>query len=104
MELNLNSLTVAPRSRLGLFKKVGSWNRKIKGYTCFRRIEDKLDAKNLASTMIVVRMDNPPSSKKVPLQFVAWVVMQDSTMADNVFKDSQLLADRTKQFPNNSLL
>ncbi|CAJ1344536.1 unnamed protein product [Effrenium voratum] len=59
-----------------------------------RRIEDKLDAKSLFSQMIAIRMDSPPTAKKVPLQFLGWLVFQDDTLSDNIFNSCQLMSDR----------
>lgn len=62
--------------------------------TEMRRIEDKMDARNLHTELIIIRMSNPPASKKVPLQFYAWLIRDFQTKDENVFADCQLLADK----------
>ena len=57
-------------------------------------MEDKLDAVKIQSELIMIRMKEAPSQKHVPLQFAAWICMQEGTVADNIFASSQLLADR----------
>lgn len=65
-----------------------------------RRFEDKFDAKGLANYMMTLRMEIPPSSKRVPLVFHGWLVIDSSSEADgmnsarNIFLDSQLMMDR----------
>lgn len=60
----------------------------------FRRIEDKMDMKGLVSSLISIRMEIPPSSKRVPLVFYGWVIVDEATQGDNVFMNSQLMLDR----------
>ena len=62
-----------------------------------RRIEDKLDSRQLASQLITLRMEPPPSSKRVAMTMFAWVVWQEDNFQDNIFKDCQLLLDRLGQ-------
>ena len=38
-------------------------------------MEDKFDAKNLWTQPVALRCSPPPSKKRVPLQFDAWVVL-----------------------------
>lgn len=40
-------------------------------------------------------MPPAPLKKKVPLQFPAWLVVQEDTLADNLFQQSQLALDRS---------
>lgn len=58
-----------------------------------RRFEDKFDAKGLANIMVTLRMELPPSSKKVPIVH-GWLVVDQSTMSENIFMSSQLVLDR----------
>lgn len=60
-----------------------------------RRMEDKMDFKGLANHTVVLRMDAPANGKKVPLVFQAWVVLDEQSEDQNIFKTCQLLADRT---------
>ena len=63
-----------------------------------RRFEDKLSAKALSQTMIVVRMELPPSTKRVPIVYHGWVVCQQATEKQNVlYQSSQLCQDRSGQ-------
>eukprot|EP00435_Cladocopium_sp_Y103_P033652 s1099_g8.t1 len=55
-----------------------------------RRFEDKLDAKGLANHLISLRMEIPPTSKKVPITFYGWLVMDGTAESSNVFSGSQL--------------
>ncbi|CAK9101499.1 unnamed protein product [Durusdinium trenchii] len=41
-----------------------------------------------------MRMAAAPGQKHVPLQFPGWICMEESTMADNIWGASQLVADR----------
>lgn len=59
-----------------------------------RRIEDKLDARGLYSEYFSIRMSAPPATKKVPLQFHAWMIFEEATTADNIFEGCQLMLDR----------
>ena len=59
-----------------------------------RRIEDKCDARGLYSQSISIRMEDAPSKKRVPLQFQAWVLFEENSVADNIFSQSQLVLDR----------
>ncbi|CAK9073806.1 unnamed protein product [Durusdinium trenchii] len=59
-----------------------------------RRFEDKFDAKGLANIMVTLRMELPPSSKKVPIVH-GWLVVDQSTMSENIFMSSQLVLDRS---------
>lgn len=59
-----------------------------------RRFEDKCDLKHVANHLCTIRMDLPPSTKRVPLCFQAWVCMDAATEADNHFSSCQLLLDR----------
>ena len=65
-----------------------------------RRIEDKLDALNIQSELFMIRMAAAPGQKHVPLQFPGWICMQEDCVADNLFRTSQLLADRWGVQPN----
>ena len=65
--------------------------------TKVRRFEDKMDMKGLNNYAITVRMDSRPNSKKVPLVFPAWLVMEQSQEENNCFKDCQLLLDRQRE-------
>jgi hypothetical protein len=44
--------------------------------------------------MVMIRMSDPPGQKHVPLQFPAWVCMDEGSRANNTFKTSQLVLDR----------
>ena len=59
-----------------------------------RRFEDKMDFKGLSNHAIVLRMESPPTTKKVPLVFPAWVVMDQASEDQNIFRSCQLLIDR----------
>lgn len=59
-----------------------------------RRIEDKLDALQIYSDMINLRMSEPPGQKHVPLQFPAWVCLDEGSRKNNPFAGCQLLLDR----------
>lgn len=59
----------------------------------WRRVEDKMDAKHLDFEAIFLRCQDPPSTKKVPLTFAAWLVFP-SKCATNKFADCQLLQDK----------
>lgn len=63
-----------------------------------RRYEDKFDMKNLMSILISLRMEIPPSSRKTPIVFHSWLVVDDATQNDNVFMSSQLVCDRLEGF------
>jgi reverse gyrase len=65
--------------------------------TIVRRIEDKLDSRQLASQLISLRMDAPPSSKRVAMTMFGWIVWQEDNLQNNMFKDCQLLQDRLGQ-------
>ena len=54
-----------------------------------------MDFKGLANHAVVIRMDSPPSSKRVPLVFHAWIVMEQASEDQNIFRACQLLLDRT---------
>ncbi|CAL1132158.1 unnamed protein product [Cladocopium goreaui] len=60
-----------------------------------RRIEDKLDSRQLLNQLITIRMECPPASKKVPLQMLGWIVMLEGAVEENIFKGSQLMTDRS---------
>ena len=59
-----------------------------------RRFEDKFDAKGLANFMVTLRMELPPSTKKVPIIFHGWLIMDQATSQENIFIGSQLVSDR----------
>lgn len=63
-------------------------------HTHCRRIEDKLDSRQLMNQLITIRMECPPASKKVPLQMLGWIVMLEGAVEENIFKGSQLMTDR----------
>ncbi|CAK9059815.1 unnamed protein product [Durusdinium trenchii] len=58
------------------------------------RIEDKLDALGIYSEMVMLRMSEPPGQKHVPLQFPAWICMDEGSRDQNWFKGCQLMLDR----------
>ncbi|CAK9111902.1 Uncharacterized protein SCF082_LOCUS51902 [Durusdinium trenchii] len=60
-----------------------------------RRIEDKYLAKGLATYMVTIRMEIPPTTKKVPLVFHGWLVLDASSESENIFKQCQLMQDRS---------
>ena len=60
-----------------------------------RRVEDKMDAKQISTTTFSIRCAAPPSNKKVPLVFPAWLATSDSGYDRNMFRSCQLEADRT---------
>ena len=60
-----------------------------------RRVEDKLDAKGIMSTAFSIRCAAPPSNKRVPWVFTAWVCLCESGRDENLFKSCQLICDRT---------
>ena len=61
---------------------------------CHRRIEDKLDALEIYSELVMVRMADPPGQKHVPLQFPCWVCLEEGSRQSNAFKGCQLILDR----------
>lgn len=61
-----------------------------------RRIEDKADARSLCSSLISVRMDPPPASKRVPMNFFGWLVFQEATFDQNIFSECALMVDRIR--------
>ncbi|CAE7781805.1 unnamed protein product, partial [Symbiodinium sp. CCMP2592] len=63
------------------------------------RIEEKLEAKDLTSEMIIVRMENPPSSKAVPMNLPGWLVYDDAGVDDNEFASCRLRMDRGTREP-----
>jgi hypothetical protein len=67
-----------------------------------RRIEDKLDSRQLASQLITLRMEPPPSSKWVAMTMFGWIVWHEDSFAESIFRDCQLLQDRRGQW--NKLL
>ena len=67
-----------------------SWNVSI---FC-RRLEAKLDAKNLWSEAIAIRCAPPPAQRRVPIQFDAWIVVSETKKDENWFMTSQLVQDR----------
>ncbi|CAK9037139.1 unnamed protein product [Durusdinium trenchii] len=60
-----------------------------------RRFEDKCDAKGLANHLVILRMEMPHSSKKVPIIFHSWLVLDESTASENIFSGCQLFLDRS---------
>ena len=60
-----------------------------------RRVEDKMDAKQISTTAFSIRCAAPPSNKKVPLVFPAWLATSDAGYERNIFRSCQLEADRT---------
>jgi len=59
-----------------------------------RRIEDKMAFKGLTNVLLTLRMELPPASKRVPICFQAWLVVEQSVESENVFMQSQLVLDR----------
>lgn len=59
-----------------------------------RKLEDKMDAKNLQTFPISVRCQPPATSKKVPINYWAYIVMADGDVENNVFHSSLLMQDR----------
>ena len=55
-----------------------------------RRIEDKLDSRRLGSMLIAVRMEAPPQSKRVSMNMWGWLVWQEDSWNDNIFKECEL--------------
>ncbi|CAK9086813.1 Uncharacterized protein SCF082_LOCUS41059 [Durusdinium trenchii] len=55
-----------------------------------RRIEDKLDGRSLANMLITLRMESPPSSKRVSLNMFGWLVWAEGSWDENVFKECEL--------------
>ena len=53
-----------------------------------------MDALSIYSDYVTLRMAEPPGQKRVPLQFGAWVCMDDGSRDANSFKGCQLLLDR----------
>lgn len=81
--------TAANKSMFGQFRLV-----LIKFHCNPRRVENKLDAKNLDAENIYLRCQDPPSTKRVQLNFPAWLVFHDGTRSSNKFGDSILLQDK----------
>ena len=61
-----------------------------------RRIEDKADTKGLYSQSITFRMDSPPTNKNVPINFPAWIMMDENEPEKNYFWRCPLMLDRTR--------
>lgn len=59
-----------------------------------RRLEAKFDAKSIWSEAITVRCSQPPSQRKVPIQFDGWVLLAESSRDENIFRSCQLIQDR----------
>ena len=53
-----------------------------------------MDMKGLNNYAISVHMDARPQTKKVPLVFSAWLVLDQATEENNCFRECQLLLDR----------
>eukprot|EP00435_Cladocopium_sp_Y103_P038374 s1039_g10.t1 len=65
-----------------------------------RRIEDKLDSRRLGSQFVTLRMEAPPSSKRVSMNMWGWLVWQEDSWPSNVFRDCELATlrfDKTGQ-------
>ncbi|CAL1143924.1 unnamed protein product [Cladocopium goreaui] len=60
-----------------------------------RRIEDKFDSRSMLNYLISIRMECPPATKRVSLHMLGWAVMLETGAEDNVFRNSQLLLDRS---------
>lgn len=52
-----------------------------------------MDAKDLVSENVYIRMEPPPNTKKVPLLFQAWLVVTEAK--ENIFANCALAQDRT---------
>ena len=63
-----------------------------------RRVEDKMDAKQITTVSFSIRCAAPPSNKKVPLVFPAWFAFSDNGQEQNVFRQCPLETDRTPKF------
>ena len=63
-----------------------------------RRVEDKLEARAIRSCPFVIRCTEPPSNKKVPMVFQAWVCMCDVGSDQNGFRECQLASDRQRSW------
>ena len=55
-----------------------------------RRIEDKLDSRRLGSQLITLRMDAPPSSKRVSMNMWGWLVWPEDSWSSNMFRECEL--------------
>ncbi|CAK9002906.1 unnamed protein product [Durusdinium trenchii] len=60
-----------------------------------RRVEDKCDMKGLMSTLLSIKMEPPPTSKRVPMIFYAYLIVEEATSADNIFGECSLMTDRS---------
>ncbi|CAK9013583.1 unnamed protein product [Durusdinium trenchii] len=61
------------------------------------RLEAKFDAKSIWSEAITVRCSQPPSQRKVPIQFDGWVLLAESSRDENIFRSCQLIQDRSNR-------
>ena len=59
-----------------------------------RRVENKLDAKGIESEPVLLRCEDPPATKRVQLNFPAWVVYQQG-VASNVWMGCQMMQDKS---------
>lgn len=53
-------------------------------------MEDKLDSRRLSSQLITLRMEAPPSSKRVALNMWGWIVMNEDGLENNLFRNCEL--------------
>lgn len=85
-----------PASTIGFITSPVLISEKLANNTrdMMRRFEDKCDAKGLANHLVILRMEMPHSSKKVPIIFHSWLVLDESTASENIFSGCQLFLDR----------
>ena len=69
------------RARIALFWLV----------SILRRVEDKLDSRRLASQLITLRMEAPPSSKRVAMNMFGWIVWNEDSISENIFRNCELM-------------
>ena len=73
---------------------IGPGSKLYSSIVSVRARKNKLDAKQLFSYSISIRCQAPPSRRKVPIQFKAWITMADGARKENLFRKCQLLQDR----------
>ena len=63
-----------------------------------RRIEDKMDSKNLRAQRVFIRMEAGHGNRRLPLVWSAWIAMSDSSTR-SVFSSSRMLVS---EYPGTS--
>lgn len=61
-------------------------------------MEDKLDSRRLGSQLITLRMEAPPSSKRVAMNMFGWIVWNEDSINENIFRNCELMQLRRVLF------